>query len=257
MDWLIGMADMSKDLEEAALSLGRISSELTPAHRLAKVAELFSSSAVFTTSFGIEDQMITHLVATGKLAVRIVTLDTGRFFPETYELWQHTEEKYGLRIKAFYPDSHALGALVTDQGINGFYYSPQMRKACCAVRKVEPLNRALEGAAAWITGLRRHPSQTRESLGFIQRDESRELLKINPLYDLSRDEISAFTATHDVPVNVLHESGFLSIGCAPCTRPVKPGEDERAGRWWWETGSAKECGLHVRPDCATDMAHVP
>lgn len=240
-----GMLPMFFNLEKVAQALDNASSGLAPAHRLARVAEYFSSGVVFTTSFGIEDQMITHLISIEKLPFKIVTLDTGRLFPETYEVWQRTEEKYGLRIHASHPDSDALSALVVDQGINGFYYSPQMRAACCAVRKTAPLKRALKGASAWITGLRRDQSQVRGNLGFILHDKDRELLKINPLYDLSRKDISAFVRTHDIPVNVLHAAGFLSIGCAPCTRAIRPGEDERAGRWWWETDSARECGLHV------------
>ncbi|RCL03047.1 MAG: phosphoadenosine phosphosulfate reductase [Candidatus Tokpelaia sp. JSC189] len=245
---------MSVNLEQAAHAFNNIFAELSPVCRLLKVAEYFSSEVVFTTSFGIEDQMITHLIATEKLPFRIVTLDTGRFFPETYTLWQHTEEKYSLRIKAYYPNEQALETLIADQGINGFYYSPQMRKNCCAVRKVEPLNRALKNAAAWITGLRRGQSEKRKNLDSIILDKKCALLKINPLYDFTRDQIITFTGTHGVPVNILHAAGFLSIGCAPCTRSIRPGEDERAGRWWWETGSAKECGLHIRADKNSDTA---
>lgn len=250
------MAHMSVNLEQVTQAFNNAFAGFYPVRRLLQVAEYFPSETVFTTSFGIEDQMITHLIATEKLPFRIITLDTGRFFPETYDLWQHTEEKYGLRIKAYYPGEHALEALIADQGINGFYYSPQMRKACCAVRKIEPLNRALKGASAWITGLRRNQSKARENLDFATLDKERALLKINPLYDLTRDEIITFTTTNGVPVNRLHATGFLSIGCAPCTRAVQPGEDERAGRWWWETDSAKECGLHTRTGNKPDMANV-
>ncbi|RCL01467.1 MAG: phosphoadenosine phosphosulfate reductase [Candidatus Tokpelaia sp. JSC085] len=242
-------------LEKAALALKNASDKLDPVHRLVRVAEHFPSGVIFTTSFGIEDQMIAHIIATEKLPFKIVTLDTGRFFPETYDLWQYTEEKYGLRIKAYYPNSEALSTLIADQGINGFYYSRQMREACCAIRKVAPLNRVLKDAVAWITGLRRDQSQTRHDLDFVLYDQERELLKINPLYNISRNEIKAYVEKHEIPVNILHKAGFLSIGCAPCTRAVQPGEDERAGRWWWEKDSARECGLHVRTDSISAPAH--
>ncbi|RCL02840.1 MAG: phosphoadenosine phosphosulfate reductase [Candidatus Tokpelaia sp. JSC188] len=239
---------MSFNLEQAEQMFSGVFAGLSPAYRLLRVAEYFSSEVVFTTSFGIEDQMITYLIVTEKLPFRIVTLDTGRFFPETYAVWQYTEEKYSLRIRAYYPNEQALEALVADQGINGFYYSPQMRETCCAVRKVEPLSRALKNARAWITGMRRDQSTERRNLNSIILDKKRALLKINPLYDLTRDQVTAFVSAHDIPVNTLHAEGFLSIGCAPCTRSVRHDEDERAGRWWWERDRTKECGLHINPD---------
>ncbi|RCL03834.1 MAG: phosphoadenosine phosphosulfate reductase [Candidatus Tokpelaia sp. JSC161] len=224
-----------------------------PVSRLIALAEHCSSHAVFTTSFGLEDQMITDIIAREKLPFSIVTLDTGRFFPETYDVWQRTEERYAIRIKAYYPHSERLTALVADQGINGFYYSSQMRKACCAIRKIEPLERATRGALAWITGLRRDQSKMRETVTFVLHDTDRNLLKVNPLYDLTRDAISAYTKKRDVPINSLHQAGFLSIGCAPCTRPVQKDEDERSGRWWWEKESLKECGLHTKRE--KDSSH--
>lgn len=189
--------------------------------------------------------MLTHLIFENALPFEVVTLDTGRLFPETYALWQKTEERYGRRIKAKYPQADALEALVDDQGIDGFYFGTDMRKACCGVRKVEPLGRALHGAGAWVTGLRRDQSPNRERLDFVSFDAARGLVKANPLFDWTREDIRLFTERHDVPVNALHAQGFLSIGCAPCTRALRPGEPERAGRWWWEDETRKECGLHV------------
>ncbi|KHJ53094.1 phosphoadenosine phosphosulfate reductase [Aureimonas altamirensis] len=217
----------------------------TPLERLALLAGSVHGRRVFTTSLGIEDQMLTHLIFENALPFEVVTLDTGRLFPETYALWQKTEERYGRRIKAKYPQAEALEALVDDQGIDGFYFGTDMRKACCGVRKVEPLGRALNGAGAWVTGLRRDQSPNRERLDFVSFDAARGLVKANPLFDWTREDIRLFTERHDVPVNALHAQGFLSIGCAPCTRALRPGEPERAGRWWWEDETRKECGLHV------------
>ncbi len=218
--------------------------------------------AVFTTSLGLEDQVLTHLIAAAGLRERVVfaTLDTGRLFPETYTLWEETERRYGVAIRPYAPDTGAVEALVRDQGINGLYRSPEARKRCCQVRKLAPLDRALDGAALWITGLRANQSQARAGIGFVEHDAARGLTKLNPLHDWSRDELAAFAADNDVPVSPLHARGFVSIGCAPCTRAVAPGEPERAGRWWWEQDAAKECGLHVGPDgrlVRTSRAEVP
>ncbi|MCI4678907.1 phosphoadenylyl-sulfate reductase [Rhodoblastus acidophilus] len=218
------------------------------AGRLRLLREALAGPIVFTTSFGIEDQALTHAIRSQDLDVEFATLDTGRMFPETYDVWARTEEKYQLRIKAFYPDADALQDLVADQGVNGFYYGLDMRKACCDVRKVEPLGRALAGAQGWIAGLRSDQSGHRAGLCFVEYDAARGLIKASPLLDFSRGQIAAFCATNEVPVSTLHERGFLSIGCAPCTRAIEPGEPERAGRWWWESEDRKECGLHVGAD---------
>jgi len=214
-------------------------------NRLRALRQAVAGRIVFTTSLGIEDQAITHALADAKIDIDVATLDTGRLFPETYELWQRTEEKYALRIKAFYPQAQAVEALIADQGINGFYYGLDMRKACCEVRKVEPLSRALAGAQVWVTGLRGDQNAHRANSGFVEWDAERGLIKANPLFDFTRDDVVAYTLAHDAPVNALHERGFVSIGCAPCTRAIQPGEPERAGRWWWESEEKKECGLHV------------
>jgi sulfate adenylyltransferase large subunit/phosphoadenylyl-sulfate reductase (thioredoxin) len=213
--------------------------------RLAAIRHALDGSIVFTTSFGLEDQVILHHICEAGLDIDVVTLDTGRLFPETYTTWEETEQFYGRRIRAVYPEHGALERLIAAQGINGFYRSKESRIACCDVRKVEPLARALGGAHGWITGLRADQSAARGSLTFVAPDGERNLLKFNPLLDWSRQAAQDFAAAHRLPVNPLHQKGFLSIGCAPCTRAVRPGESERAGRWWWEDESKKECGLHV------------
>ena len=220
----------------------------TPAERLASLRASVPGRIVFTTSFGIEDQAIAHLIFTGKLDIEVATLDTGRLFPETYELWAETEERYGVRIRSFHPDAAKLSAFVADAGINGFRHSQAARRDCCFVRKVEPLGRALAGAGAWVTGLRADQSDEREGVALAGWDAERQLVKVNPLFDWTREQVAAFCAAESVPVNALHARGFLSIGCQPCTRAVRPGESERAGRWWWETEGQSECGLHLGAD---------
>jgi phosphoadenosine phosphosulfate reductase len=221
---------------------------LSPAERLAALARHVAGPLVFTTSFGLEDQALAHLIVESNIACRFATLDTGRLFPETYAVWVETERRYGIRVDAYYPRAGALETLVREHGINGFYHAKEARQACCAVRKLEPLDRALEGAAAWLTGLRADQSDNRRNLDFIAYDADRRLLKVNPLLDWSRDQVVALVHDAQVPYNALHDRGFLSIGCAPCTRAVASGEPERAGRWWWEQDEARECGLHVGPD---------
>lgn len=218
------------------------------AARLAALTREVSGRIVFTTSFGIEDQLIAHHIFTQQLPIDVVTLDTGRLFPSTYKLWQETEERYGVRIRSYHPDAEAVAAMVADAGINGFYYSKEARIACCNVRKVEPLGRALAGAAAWVTGLRADQSGQRAAVELQAWDEEKGLLKIAPLFDWTRDQVAAECEALGVPVNELHAKGFISIGCEPCTRAIRPGEPERAGRWWWESDEAKECGLHVGAD---------
>lgn len=213
--------------------------------RLRFVTEMVQGKIVFTTSFGIEDQLIAHHIFTERLPIEVVTLDTGRLFPETHMVWQETEELYGVRIRAVHPNAEALAALVSDQGINGFYYSKEARLSCCAVRKVAPLSIALAGASAWITGLRADQSHGRSQTRLAAWDENRGLTKIAPLFDHDRQRIVAQCVMLGVPVNELHAKCFPSIGCAPCTRAIRVGETERAGRWWWENDRAKECGLHV------------
>jgi phosphoadenosine phosphosulfate reductase len=240
-------ADFPK-LRAAAPSLPALGNAPDVPGRIRSAVDGISGRIVFTTSFGIEDQLITHHIFSERLSIDVVTLDTGRLFPSTYKLWQETEERYGVRIRAFYPDAQAVAAMVADQGINGFYHSKDARLSCCHVRKVEPLNRALAGAAAWVTGLRANQSQQRSEVAFASWDAERGLLKLAPLFDRSREQVAADCAELGVPINDLHTKGYLSIGCEPCTRALQPGEPERAGRWWWETDNARECGLHVDAD---------
>jgi phosphoadenylyl-sulfate reductase (thioredoxin) len=234
-------------LEQRAARLESLLAGLPPAERLARFRGEVDGSIVFTTSFGLEDQVILHLIAEHAIDVEIATLDTGRLFRETYELWALTERRYGRRIRAIYPRQGNLETLVAKHGINGFYDSRDARLACCYARKVEPLNRALAGAGAWVVGLRADQSNQRESTKLVAVDE-RRLLKLSPLFDWTRDAVFSFAAANNVPVNPLHAKGFASIGCAPCTRAIAPGEPERAGRWWWEQDGKKECGLHVTPE---------
>jgi len=217
-------------------------------HRLKLLREAVPGRIVFTTSFGLEDQFIAHSIFTQELDIDVVTLDTGRLFPETYDLWERTEARYAHRIAAVYPQAEPLQDLVHEQGVNGFYKSVEARKACCHVRKVEPLARLLGGASGWVTGIRADQSQARSDVAIIEFDAARKLLKLNPVVDYSRAQIAEKVEALSVPINELHAKGFLSIGCAPCTRAIEPGEDERAGRWWWEEDQKKECGLHVGED---------
>ncbi|MFT4022661.1 MAG: phosphoadenylyl-sulfate reductase [Flavihumibacter sp.] len=216
---------------------------LTAAERLQLVARAFPGGAVFSTSLGQEDQVITHLIARQNLPIKIFTLDTGRLFQETYDVLDRTIARYKVPIRAYFPDTARVEKLLLEKGPNSFYESVENRKECCFIRKVEPLNRALEQAQAWITGLRAEQSENRHSLPFAEWDESRQLVKINPLLDWSYTQLLTYIGEENIPCNKLHEKGFPSIGCAPCTRAIEPGEDIRAGRWWWEQ-SKKECGLH-------------
>jgi phosphoadenosine phosphosulfate reductase len=231
-------------LAQRASQLDDLLTDLSPGERIARFRDEISGRVVLTTSFGLEGQVILHLIAEQQVDVGIATLDTGRLFPETYKLWAETERRYGRRIEAIYPQHANLEALVKKHGVNGFYDSRDARLACCHARKVEPLNRALAGAAGWIVGLRADQSNHRESTKLVTVDE-RNLFKFSPLFDWSRDAVHAFAIANNVPINPLHAKGFASIGCAPCTRAVAPGEPERAGRWWWEEDDRKECGLHV------------
>ncbi len=206
--------------------------------------------AVFTTSFGAEDMVVLDLIAgepslPAAKSIAIATLDTGRLPDETYQVWQRATERYRRKVDAYFPAAPAVEQFVRIHGINAFYDSVAQRKECCHIRKVEPLARALAGRQAWITGLRRAQAATRAQLDAEEFDAERGLWKINPLVDWTEADVWDYVAARDVPVNALHAKGYPSIGCAPCTRAVAPGEDLRAGRWWWEAADAKECGLHV------------
>ncbi|HSF56376.1 MAG TPA: phosphoadenylyl-sulfate reductase [Algoriphagus sp.] len=218
---------------------------LSAGEGLALITDLFPGKVVFSTSLGQEDQVITQLIASQNLPIQIFSLDTGRLFPETLELLSRTEAKYKRRIKVYYPETSSVERLVSEIGINGFYESVENRKSCCFVRKVEPLKRALAGNEIWITGLRAEQSANRSDMKRIEWDESNQIIKYNPLLDWTFDQMIAYINEHRIPYNPLHDQGFISIGCAPCTRAIMPGEDARAGRWWWED-SKKECGLHAK-----------
>ena len=213
--------------------------------RIQFIAAYFAGeSLVFSTSFGQEDQAITQAIASTKSNIKIFTLDTGRQFQESYELMDLTIKKYSISLQTFFPNTSAVETLVAEKGFNSFYTSVENRKECCFVRKMEPLNRALQGAKVWITGLRAEQSENRADMPIIEWDENRQLWKINPLIDWSFSQLENYLQEHKIPQNPLHKKGFISIGCAPCTRAILEGEHPRAGRWWWEN-SQKECGLHA------------
>lgn len=239
-------ADDQIPADHAAARLADRLSALNLFERLAAVRHELAGRIVFTTSFGLEDQAVAHAILLQDLAIEIVTLDTGRLFPETHQVWAETERRYGRRIPAIVPEHAQVEAFVARHGIDGFRNSVEVRHACCGVRKVAPLGRALDGAAAWITGLRAEQSAERADMRFAALDPAHRLIKVNPLLDWTRSRLVDFVHAHRIPYNALHDRGFPSIGCAPCTRAVEPGEPERAGRWWWEQEEKKECGLHSR-----------
>lgn len=208
------------------------------------VAGLFPGETVFSSSLGQEDQVITDIIFRNNLPIKVFTLDTGRLFNEAYELLERTTARYKKSLEIYFPEAIDVEEFVASKGINGFYESVENRKSCCYIRKVKPLNRALKGARVWITGLRAQQSDNRKDMKMIEWDEDRQLYKFNPLINWSYDELMDYIRQYNVPYNPLHDKGFISIGCAPCTRAIEPGEDPRAGRWWWET-SHKECGLHT------------
>lgn len=202
--------------------------------------------AVFANSLGAEDMVLTDLIAQHYPGIGMFTLDTGRLPQETYDLMQKVKERYGVAIYAYFPDASAVEDYVIQHGPNGFYDSVALRKRCCFLRKVEPLKRALTGKKAWITGMRREQSTTREELELSAYDSDHGLQKFNPLCDWSEKEVWSYIRQNNVPYNALHDRFYPSIGCAPCTRAVTPGEDIRSGRWWWENPESRECGLHTR-----------
>ncbi len=206
----------------------------------------FHPRIALASSFGAEDMVLIDMMYKIDPDVRVFTLDTGRLHQETYDVMDAVREKYGIKIEVYYPQTNALEQMVREHGPNLFYKSVGHRHLCCQVRKVEPLKRALSGLDAWITGLRRSQTPTRSNIRKVELDmENNKIVKVNPLAEWNSDEVWNYIRLNSVPYNKLHERGYPSIGCEPCTRPVKPGEDPRAGRWWWERGE-KECGLHYR-----------
>jgi phosphoadenosine phosphosulfate reductase len=214
--------------------------------QLAKLQTLFFEKIIFTTSLGIEDQVITHKIFKNNFEIKVATLDTGRLFPQTYDVFSNTIIKYNKIIEVYFPEYEAVEKMVTEKGPYSFYKSVEDRKECCRIRKVDPLKRALTGMECWISGIRADQSDDRNQMDWIEYDESRKLFKFYPLFSWSYDEVKNFVTKNNVPFNSLHDKGFISIGCEPCTKAVKRGEDFRAGRWWWENDGPKECGLHIK-----------
>lgn len=208
--------------------------------------ERFTGRIGLSSSLGLEDQALTHMICTIDRSTKIFTLDTGRLFPETYSLINKTNLTYDIKIQIYFPDYKKVEEMVSTKGINLFYESVEFRHLCCNIRKVEPLKRALQGLDVWITGLRREQNITRKNMQLVEWDEDDEIIKLNPLIEWSEREVKDYIKTHNVPYNTLHDKGFPSIGCLPCTRAIKDDEDIRAGRWWWENPEHRECGLHKR-----------
>ncbi|MDR6564893.1 MULTISPECIES: phosphoadenylyl-sulfate reductase [unclassified Arcicella] len=209
---------------------------------LSYMAENYGN-VVFSSSFGQEDQVITDAIFKNNLPIKVFTLDTGRLFQETYELMDTTKNKYGKEFETYFPNTAKVEALVKEKGFNSFYFSVENRKECCGIRKIEPLKRALAGAEIWITGLRAEQSENRSDMEIVEWDNNNNVIKYNPLIHWTYEDVLAYLKENRVPDSPLHRKGFISIGCAPCTRAIQEGEHPRAGRWWWEA-SQKECGLH-------------
>ena len=252
---------MNRAHEAAATLDGALAGAASLGDRLRLIRAGIPGRIAFSTSLGLEDQAVLHAVAASGADIDVFTLDTGRHFAETLETIAASQARYGVQIRLIAPDASEVEALTTRDGVFGFRNSIEARKACCDMRKVRPLNRALTGAAGWITGLRREQAASRTATAFAAHDAALGLVKFNPIADWTLPQLEAFIAGHAIPVNPLHAQGFPSIGCQPCTRAIKPGEDIRAGRWWWEhEGEAeyaqKECGLHNRPNTA-DLENRP
>lgn len=220
--------------------------KVEPETMLRHFMEIYGDRIALSSSLSAEDQALTDMMLGINPQARIFSLDTGRLFPETYALLDKTNLHYGIKIEVFCPQTEALQEMVNTQGINLFYESIEKRHLCCQVRKLEPLSRAFRTLDAWVCGLRRGQSVTRNNMQRVEWDERHGLLKINPLIDWSEEQVWAYVREHRVPYNKLHDQGFPSIGCQPCTRAVKPGEDIRSGRWWWEDPQHRECGLHIK-----------
>lgn len=218
--------------------------EAVLAERLARIAGSHRN-VKFASSLAAEDMLITHVILRQQLPITVFTLNTGRLHAETLGMIDRIKSRYGYDVVQYAPQADAVEQYVTEHGANAFYESVDLRKACCRIRKVEPLGRALADADAWLTGQRREQSVTREELAFAEQDDARGIAKYNPLFDWTQAQVWAYLTARDVPVNPLHARGYPSIGCEPCTRAIRPGEDSRAGRWWWESRDSKECGLHA------------
>ena len=216
----------------------------SPEESLSLLAKAYEGEVVFSTSLGYEDQVISNFIFSNKLPIEIFTLDTGRLFNETYSVLNSTLDRYKTPIKVMYPQTESLEKLVTEKGPISFYESIENRKECCHIRKVEPLKRALKNKKIWVTGIRAEQSADRNHISNLEWDEANQIIKFHPIIGWTLEEVKAYIFKHNIPYNSLHDKGFVSIGCAPCTRAIKEGEDFRAGRWWWEDNNKKECGLH-------------
>lgn len=232
---------MKEKLEEIAEKI----KGLDPVDALKFFASEYPGKIVFSTSFGWEDQVITHMIFANDIPIEVFTLETGRLFPETYYVWNRTLEIYKKPILAYFPQAEAVQEMVNKKGPSSFYESVENRKECCGIRKLEPLRRALNGNQLWITGIRSEQSVNRHDMTNLEWDEQNQLIKFHPIFFWSLDEVKEYIKMNNIVYNTLHDKGFPSIGCAPCTRAVREGEDFRAGRWWWEDQSKKECGLHA------------
>jgi phosphoadenosine phosphosulfate reductase len=208
--------------------------------------EQYKGKIALASSMGAEDQVLTHMIAGIDPSAKIFTLDTGRIFPETYDLIEKTNARYKINIRIYFPEREQVEKMVNEKGINLFYESIENRRQCCHVRKIVPLQRALKSLDVWISGLRKSQSVTRNDMQMVEWDERHNLIKINPLLNWSEEDVWDYIKKHNVPYNKLHDKGFASIGCQPCTRALKPGEEVRDGRWWWENPQLRECGLHIK-----------
>ena len=235
---------MSHLLKDQIPQLLHLIEGLNTAEALQLMAQRFPGKVTFSSSFSYEDQVITHDILGYNTDISIFTLETGRLFPETYSVWVSTNERYNTHIKAYYPKAEDIQTYVDAKGPNAFYESVDNRKGCCFIRKVEPLSRALKGNSIWVTGLRAEHSAARKDLDMIEWDEVNQVIKFHPILHWTFDQVKEYIKKYNIPYNSLHDRGFVSIGCAPCTRAIRPGEDFRAGRWWWEDENKKECGLH-------------
>ena len=240
MSFFLGWAIPTVD-EATQQQLAAKTAELE--QRLRDIATRFQD-ARFASSLAVEDMVITDVIARLGLNIQIFTLETGRLNPETAALIPQTQERYGIELRVMTPEAAAVERYVSEHGRDAFYESVDLRRECCRIRKIEPLNRAISGADAWLTGQRREQSATREELPFEEFDRNHQIAKFNPIYDWHEVDVWAYVEAHQVPVNALYQQHYPSIGCEPCTKPVRLGEDIRAGRWWWENKDTKECGLH-------------
>ena len=214
--------------------------------QIKNLVSFFPGKVIFTTSLGIEDQVITHKIFSNNIDVKVITLDTGRLFSQTYDVLSSTIIRYQKKIHVYFPEHEAVEKMVTEKGPLSFYKSVENRKECCGIRKVAPLNRALDGMQVWISGIRADQSDNRHQMDWLEYDVNKNLYKFYPLFNWTFEEVTAYVKENNIPYNSLHDKGFISIGCEPCTKAVKPGDDFRSGRWWWENDGPKECGLHSK-----------